>query len=160
MAKNLIVSRLVNQYTKIFTPLIFLIVQGCSETTIGKRLASSFDNTGPNINPEKPSNNSRIKESPPKLDTIPRESEPILIKKKEKVIKTYKTEKFVESKPLLFKPLPYRVTIKLSGTNPSAPAEAVTKALRRAGIQFEVESIERVNILLKEEKSLRNGVKR
>ena len=42
-----------------------------------------------------------------------------------------------------FKPQPYRIIIKLSGANPSAPAESVTKALRKAGIQFEVEKIER-----------------
>ena len=44
-----------------------------------------------------------------------------------------------------FKPQPYRITIKLSGANPSAPAETVTKALRRAGVNFEVERIERVD---------------
>ena len=42
-----------------------------------------------------------------------------------------------------FTPKPYRVTIKLSGANPSAPAEALTKALRKAGMNFEVEKIER-----------------
>ena len=48
-----------------------------------------------------------------------------------------------------FKPQPYRIIIKLSGANPSAPAETVTSALRKAGIIFEVEKIERY-----EEKSL------
>ena len=43
----------------------------------------------------------------------------------------------------VFNPQPYRIIIKLSGANPSAPAESVTKALRKAGIQFEVEKIER-----------------
>jgi hypothetical protein len=37
------------------------------------------------------------------------------------------------------------VTIKLPGADPSAPAEAVTKALRSAGLSFEVETIERIN---------------
>ena len=39
---------------------------------------------------------------------------------------------------------PYRVTIKLPGADPSAPAELVTRALRAAGVSFEVETIERI----------------
>ncbi len=39
---------------------------------------------------------------------------------------------------------PYRVTIKLPGADPSAPAEVVTRALRAAGVSFEVETIERI----------------
>jgi hypothetical protein len=42
------------------------------------------------------------------------------------------------------KPLPYRVTIRLPEADPSAPAEAVTKALRATGVAFEVETIERI----------------
>jgi len=42
------------------------------------------------------------------------------------------------------KPLPYRVTIRLPEADPSAPAEAVTKALRATGVSFEVETIERI----------------
>jgi hypothetical protein len=41
-------------------------------------------------------------------------------------------------------PLPYRVTIRLPEADPSAPAEAVTKALRATGVAFEVETIERI----------------
>ncbi|WP_197686671.1 hypothetical protein [Cyanobium sp. NIES-981] len=41
-------------------------------------------------------------------------------------------------------PAPYRITIKLVGADPAAPAEAVTEALRAAGVPFEVEMIERV----------------
>ncbi|MFM9046135.1 MAG: hypothetical protein ACKOOH_00450, partial [Cyanobium sp.] len=41
-------------------------------------------------------------------------------------------------------PSPYRVTLRLPVADPSAPAEAVTQALRTAGISFEVETIERV----------------
>jgi hypothetical protein len=40
--------------------------------------------------------------------------------------------------------VPYRVTLKLPAADPSAPAEAVTEALRAAGVRFEVETIERV----------------
>lgn len=41
-------------------------------------------------------------------------------------------------------PAPYRITLRLPGADPSAPAEAVTEALRAAGVSFEVEMIERV----------------
>jgi len=41
-------------------------------------------------------------------------------------------------------PADYRVTIKLPSVDHSAPAEALTKALRSAGLSFEVETIERV----------------
>ena len=46
-------------------------------------------------------------------------------------------------KKIVFNPQPYRIILKLSGANPSAPAETVTEALRKAGVQFEVEKIER-----------------
>ena len=46
-------------------------------------------------------------------------------------------------KKTIFNPQPYRIILRLSGANPSAPAETVTEALRTAGVQFEVEKIER-----------------
>ena len=39
---------------------------------------------------------------------------------------------------------PYRITIRLAGADPSAPAEAVTRALRNADVRFTVERIERI----------------
>lgn len=41
-------------------------------------------------------------------------------------------------------PAPYRITLKLAGADPAAPAEALTEALRAAGVPFEVEMIERM----------------
>jgi hypothetical protein len=41
-------------------------------------------------------------------------------------------------------PAPYRVTLRLPGADPAAPAEVVTRALRAAGVAFEVETIERM----------------
>lgn len=40
-------------------------------------------------------------------------------------------------------PAPYRVTILLPQADPAAPAEVVTRALRSAGVPFEVETIQR-----------------
>jgi len=41
-------------------------------------------------------------------------------------------------------PAPYRITIRLAGADPAAPAEAVTRALRQSDVTFSVERIERV----------------
>ncbi|HBP54109.1 MAG TPA: hypothetical protein DD643_07135 [Synechococcus sp. UBA8638] len=41
-------------------------------------------------------------------------------------------------------PTPYRLLLRLPEADPEAPAEAVTQALRAAGILFEVETIERL----------------
>ncbi|MCP9923483.1 hypothetical protein KB158_10910, partial [Synechococcus lacustris Cruz CV12-2] len=41
-------------------------------------------------------------------------------------------------------PVPYRVVLRLPATDPAAPAEALTRALRAANLPFEVETIERV----------------
>ena len=40
-------------------------------------------------------------------------------------------------------PAPYRVTILLPQADPAAPAEVLTRALRSAGVPFEVETIQR-----------------
>ncbi len=42
-------------------------------------------------------------------------------------------------------PAPYRLTLQLPAVDPAAPAEAVTQALRAAGLAFEVERIERIS---------------
>lgn len=44
------------------------------------------------------------------------------------------------------RPAPYRITIQLPAADPAAPAEAVTEALRAAGVSFEVEMIERIGV--------------
>ena len=41
-------------------------------------------------------------------------------------------------------PAPYRITIRLAGADPAAPAEAVTRALRKSDVVFSVERIERI----------------
>jgi hypothetical protein len=46
--------------------------------------------------------------------------------------------------PAALAPAPYRLILRLPASDPAAPAEAVTEALRAAGVSFEVETIERV----------------
>ena len=47
-------------------------------------------------------------------------------------------------KPLKLKP--YRIIIRLYGEDPSSPAQIVTSVLRNAGVDFEVEKIEKFDI--------------
>jgi hypothetical protein len=47
-------------------------------------------------------------------------------------------------RPVALAPAPYRLVLRLPAADPSAPSEAVTEALRAAGVSFEVETIERV----------------
>lgn len=48
-------------------------------------------------------------------------------------------------RPAALAPAPYRLILRLAAADPAAPAEAVTEALREAGVSFEVETIERVS---------------
>ena len=56
--------------------------------------------------------------------------------------------------------MPYRIIIKLSGANPSSPSEIVTNALIKAGVEFEVEMIERVYQDLDKNPSYKRGIRR
>ena len=51
-----------------------------------------------------------------------------------------------DPRPVPERARPYRIIIRLSAADPAAPAEGVTDALRRAGIGFEVETIEKVPV--------------
>ena len=126
-------------------------LQSCSNTLIGEKLENSFDigeNSITSNNPNKEKNTLNKQEKPiirlqndnnKSLDINLGNSNQKTIQSKVKLTQT--TAK--SSKKLIFKPQPYRIILKLSGANPSAPAETVTKALRKAGVQFEVEKIER-----------------
>ena len=132
-------------------------LQSCSNTTIGEQLKNSFD-----INL---SENSSIPEPITKVKVEKKSSEI----KKVKLVKNQNQNQIKNDinkgeiinenvlsnknrfnkkatkpiKKVIFNPQPYRIILRLSGANPSAPAETVTEALRKAGVQFEVEKIER-----------------
>jgi hypothetical protein len=113
----------------------------CSNTPIGEQLGNSFGPTPattktttqpvavapkPVIKPVEP------KPEPPKPEIskpVPQAVEPI----------QQKPEPAEQQKPV-----PYRVLLRLPATDPAAPAEALTRALRAANLPFEVETIERV----------------
>tara|TARA_B100000945_G_scaffold250961_1_gene207705 strand:+ start:314 stop:802 length:489 start_codon:yes stop_codon:yes gene_type:complete len=146
------ISRLVQKiFIRLFLIVTFFSLQSCSNTLIGEKLENSFDifenqktSAKTNYKPQKLNENtkikSRIKDNKKKnendLGNIIKENP---IPNKDRLIQ--KSTKSIKKK--FFKPQPYRIILRLSGANPSAPAETVTEALIKAGVQFEVEKIER-----------------
>ena len=119
--------------------LVFLLLAagltGCSGTPFGDQLSRSFSQPPatpavPAANPTPAAGAAGAAKPAPQAETP--KSEP-----------TKPAAKPAPVAPSLT-PAPYRVTIKLPAADPSSPAEAVTDALRQAGVAFEVETIERV----------------
>ena len=143
------ISRLVKKFIRLSLVVALLPLQSCSNTLIGEKLEDSFD----------VSENSSILVKPDNKPPKPNEKTKIKLRikddKKENNFVNIIGENSVSNKEILgqksslskkktfFNPQPYRIILRLSGANPSAPAETVTKALRKAGVQFEVEKIER-----------------
>ena len=139
-------------FIRLFLIAILIPLQSCSKTQIGEKLENSFDNIE---NPTLESTN-QIK-SQNKLNEIKRtktskkryeeESENVEVNITKNYAISDKNTPITKStksiKKVIFNPQPYRIILKLSAANPSAPAETVTKALRKAGVEFEVEKIER-----------------
>ena len=151
-------------FIRVFLIVILIPLQSCSNTVIGEKLESSFD-TPQNL---RASGDINIKSK--KQNEMPKITSRIKVEKKKnekdlgKIIKensisnkdrlSEKSSKLVKN--TIFTPQPYRIILRLSGANPSAPAETVTKALRKAGVQFEVEKIERFdNAELSKDRSLK-----
>ena len=116
--------------------LCALALAGCSGTRFGDQLARSF--SAPPAQPAQP-----VSPAPNPATATPasKAAAPTAASPKKAEPKP------VEAKPAAVnpsKPAPYRITIQLPSADPSAPAEAVTEALRAAGVSFEVEMIERV----------------
>tara|TARA_Y100001968_G_C19337674_1_gene707773 strand:- start:147 stop:614 length:468 start_codon:yes stop_codon:yes gene_type:complete len=137
-------------FIRLFLIVILIPLQSCSNTLVGQKLENSFDNIDSPLISEKltkTKGQNKLKEI-----KLGKKNE----KKKKEIDKGNNTkEKSISNKERLsqksnkaikktiFNPQPYRIILKLSGANPSAPAETVTNALRKAGVQFEVEKIER-----------------
>ncbi len=125
-----------------------LLLGGCSGTPFGEGLARSFSRTpatppaAPSTPaaapptataPTNPAPGTRTPTKPPATTTPARPT----------VTPSPDPSLDVKAPPPM-KPAPYRVTIRLPEADPSAPAEVVTRALRAAGVPFEVETIERM----------------
>lgn len=116
------------------------VLGGCSNTPIGEQLGNSFG-PSPDLPKAKSQSPSLPKPALPKPTLPPPKPElpkPELAKPEAKSLEL--------QKPLTpaAAPVPYRVVLRLPATDPAAPAEALTKALRAANLPFEVETIERV----------------
>ena len=135
---------------RVITSLCLVItlfpLQSCSNTLIGEKLEKSFDSNdnqliSENTNKSKEQNKINEVKSNKKDDKNEKGNVKKVNSISNKEIISQKSTKSI--KKVIFNPQPYRIILKLSGANPSAPAETVTKALRKAGVQFEVEKIER-----------------
>ena len=123
----------------LYLALCFCFLQACSDSQFEKRLADSFDA------PLKPDSSLKKSEKikPVTSSSIQTIKDSDVLKARE--IKPKKELKPSLKRPKKFTPHPYRIVIRLSGANPSAPAEVVTTVLRNAGVVFEIEKIERLN---------------
>ena len=131
---------------RLFLIATFFPLQSCSNTLIGEKLEKSFDSNdnqliSENTNKSKEQNKINELKSNKKDDKNAKGNVKKVNSISNKEIISQKSTKSI--KKVIFNPKPYRIILKLSGANPSAPAETVTKALRKAGVQFEVEKIER-----------------
>ncbi len=142
------ISRLVDKkIIRLFLIVFFLPLQSCSNTLIGEKLENSFDN----IEGQKTNNKTETISEKTKIklkikdDTKENKKDFVNVAKENSISNKDRLSQ-KSTKPIkrtIFKPQPYRIILRLSGANPSAPAETVTEALRKAGVQFEVEKIER-----------------
>ena len=138
-------------FIRLFLIIIFLPLQSCTNTLIGEKLEKSFETTD---NPKASlKSNDKLQKinKKTKIESIKqvemKENENDFVNTTREDSKSSRGRLDQKSIKLInntiFNPQPYRIIIKLSGADPSAPAETVTEALRKAGIQFEVEKIER-----------------
>ncbi len=134
---------------------LVLLLQACAGTDMAKKLSQSFDVENTEINEDDEINKNMLgNESvkPRDIDTGKKNStidNSVSYKELERMEnKSFNKRndicKVSESFEVMpFTPQPYRIIIKLSEANPSAPAEVLTRTLRKAGVVFEVEKIER-----------------
>ncbi len=138
----------------LFVGISFFMVCSCANSKVARKLSTSFDTPLSTTSPKTLEEENSEKElSDKKLSTATTKPPSKSISKttsnnESKVLQTItskpsKPVKRTNKQKVKFSPQPYRIIIRLSGANPSAPAETVTRALRDAGIIFEVEKIER-----------------
>ncbi|MGC6483138.1 MAG: hypothetical protein ACON4T_06200 [Synechococcus sp.] len=133
-----------------------LVLQACGSAPLGQELAESFDQpTSVQPSDQTPSQSPGLSGStPPPPETDQPVTAAPAVAAGETIAPRETTSPLVDSASLAsvapkarLRPQPshpYRITIRLSAADPSAPAEVVTRSLREAGIGFEVETIERI----------------
>ena len=142
--------------------LALVLVQGCAGSPLAEQFERSFDpdlagvtspppasppsTEPPSTEPTAVKDNAALEEDAPEEDDVQARQPDALPDKPVKAPEQPKDSvPAVVSAPTPHPSLPYRVTIRLSGADPSAPAEAVTRALRDASVAFSVERIEAVD---------------
>ena len=124
------------------------LLQACAGSPVAEELQRSFDA------PERTATEAEapIPEQPPVVDPAPIDRSQVVDEEAAtKAITNTDTDTDVDGidvqQPIsksLQPPAPYRITIRLAGADPAAPAEAVTRALRQSEVVFSVERIERI----------------
>ena len=122
------------------------LLQACAGSPVAEELQRSFES------PELTATEAEapIPEQPPVVDPTPIDRSQEVEVEQEAATKS-DTDTDVDGidvqQPMsksLQPPAPYRITIRLAGADPAAPAEAVTRALRQSEVVFSVERIERI----------------
>ena len=145
-------------------PLLMLL-QACDGTPFGQKLSESFDAQSADVRPVLPKSDQPNKVNAPEVPVKSERTEQQAQITPKANPKANNDEDGNASEPKGAQPqspdvatarpapraapertLPYRIMIRLSAADPAAPAEGVTEALRRAGIGFEVETIEKVPV--------------
>ena len=139
--------------------LALMLLQACDGTPFGQRLSDSFDDPTSQPAAEDAPRPVQAKAEPVKAEL--EKADPVADSEKEDpdtadILNSKDVDrKAVDRKAVVAeanppratsgRTLPYRITIRLSSADPAAPAEGVTEALRKAGIGFEVETIEKIS---------------
>ena len=153
-------------FVRSLLPLLMLL-QACDGTPFGQRLSESFDSQAGDVSPagtqadpdtsvvaEKGKQQAKVNENDKPTASVSKDANATESDESERQ-SDRKSDREQSPAPAVAthspKPrstpertLPYRIMIRLSAADPAAPAEGVTEALRRAGIGFEVETIEKV----------------
>ena len=120
-----------------------LLLAGCNGTPFGDQLAGSFS-APPTPAPAPTPEPSGPKPPPPATATKTPASKGPDPKARPAAPQAPSPSNSSPTNAAPSKPAPNRITIQLPAADPAAPAEAVTEALRAAGLRFEVEMIERI----------------
>ena len=157
-------------FVRSLLPLLMLL-QACDGTPFGQRLSESFDSQAGDVSPagtqadpdtsvvaDKGKQQAKVNENDKPTASVSKDANATESDESERQSdrkSDRKSDREQSPAPAVVtdspKPrstpertLPYRIMIRLSAADPAAPAEGVTEALRRAGIGFEVETIEKV----------------
>ena len=142
--------------SRIVLPIgIVLLLQGCANSPIAQDLETRFSDpvplTGQSVEGGTASASTALSTAPAaqettagvlEADDLDTSDEPVA---PELTVELSQDPSTIEPSSVPPQQLqPYRITIRLSAADPSAPAEMVTRALRRSNVPFAVERIESI----------------